>query len=236
MSTPEERKARREYQQKWNQTSKKDALRLKSLSRRRLQPVDPERPESYVECTICHEKFRQITAGHLNLHDTTCKEYKALGHPLYCQEKLDRNTEVIRARSHELSGSNHPNWKGGHKSKDSGYRIVYHNGKRYPEHRFVMEQHLGRPLLTEEVVHHIDGNRANNVISNLVILTASEHSSITGKGNSAIWHRLGVITIRLLLEQGWTLYEISSAFHVTISTIQGTLGKYQDTLKDYTKH
>lgn len=35
------------------------------------------------------------------------------------------------------------------------------------EHRYVMEQHLGRPLHAEETVHHKDGNRQNNALANL---------------------------------------------------------------------
>lgn len=35
------------------------------------------------------------------------------------------------------------------------------------EHRYVMEQHLGRPLEPGETVHHKDGDRANNALSNL---------------------------------------------------------------------
>lgn len=44
------------------------------------------------------------------------------------------------------------------------------------EHRLVMEKHLGRYLEPKETVHHIDGNRANNDISNLVLYgTRGEH-------------------------------------------------------------
>jgi len=42
-------------------------------------------------------------------------------------------------------------------------------------HRIVMENHLGRILSTNEVVHHIDGNRKNNDISNLQLMENADH-------------------------------------------------------------
>ena len=45
-------------------------------------------------------------------------------------------------------------------------------------HRTVAEAKIGRKLLAAEEVHHIDGNPANNTPDNLVVLTASEHSTI----------------------------------------------------------
>jgi len=35
--------------------------------------------------------------------------------------------------------------------------------------RFEMAKHIGRPLTTDEIVHHIDGNCSNNHIDNLVL-------------------------------------------------------------------
>jgi hypothetical protein len=39
------------------------------------------------------------------------------------------------------------------------------------EHRLLMAECLGRPLLPEEVVHHIDGDRSNNVVGNLMLFS-----------------------------------------------------------------
>ena len=58
-----------------------------------------------------------------------------------------------------------------------GYRLLRINGRRVREHRYVMELHLGRHLLAGEVVHHVDGNKLNNSISNLELLKSqSEHT------------------------------------------------------------
>lgn len=43
-------------------------------------------------------------------------------------------------------------------------------------HRFVVEAHIGRKLSSSECVHHIDGNKLNNDISNLEIMTFAEHA------------------------------------------------------------
>lgn len=44
------------------------------------------------------------------------------------------------------------------------------------EHRYVMSNHLGRWITTEEVVHHKDGNRANNKIENLELTNVRDHA------------------------------------------------------------
>jgi len=46
------------------------------------------------------------------------------------------------------------------------------------EHREIMEIHLGKKLSRNEVVHHTDHNKKNNVISNLEVMSRSAHSKL----------------------------------------------------------
>lgn len=48
--------------------------------------------------------------------------------------------------------------------------IAYHK-----EHKIVLEAHLGRKLKKHEVVHHIDGRRDNNRLTNLWLTTHAGH-------------------------------------------------------------
>lgn len=49
--------------------------------------------------------------------------------------------------------------------------------KSYLEHRWLMEQKLGRKLHTDEVVHHINENKLDNRLENLEIISRKDHSS-----------------------------------------------------------
>ena len=55
------------------------------------------------------------------------------------------------------------------------YERITINGKQRAIHRHIMEQHLGRRLSPNELVHHKDGDRHNNILSNLQIMTRGGH-------------------------------------------------------------
>jgi hypothetical protein len=77
------------------------------------------------------------------------------------------------------------------------------NDKRYYgriyEHRYVVEQHLGRILSPKEQIHHLDGVKNNNNIENLVLCAnVREHTRL---------HQKEQKFVEKLIEEGKVYYD-----------------------------
>jgi transposase len=113
--------------------------------------------------------------------------------------KLLRNAGIVPVKR-RLEGVNHGMWKGGITNLE-GYRFIRlpvghpfrsmaHRSGYVAEHRLVMAGSLGRCLLDNETVHHLDGDKLNNVLENLQ-LRQTKH----GKGQVAFCLSCGSLEI-----------------------------------------
>lgn len=82
----------------------------------------------------------------------------------YAQQQRGTELKPIRRIAPKGSGS----------VNEQGYRMMKISGRVISEHRWVMEQSLGRPLTTDENVHHINGDKLDNRIENLELWTTSQ--------------------------------------------------------------
>jgi len=110
----------------------------------------------YLICPVCRKKFRKYTDGVSRKH---CS--------MKCYNKV--------------RGKNLPKYQISIK-EGKNYRVKKINGKQIYLHRWIMEQHLGRPLTRKEVVHHINGDRHDNRVENLMVMSQSEHIKLEHEG------------------------------------------------------
>ena len=95
-------------------------------------------------------------------------------------KNVGRPAPAVAVANSRRRQQRNPNWSGGRYVAKDGYVMVRSTSPkgnlRYRrEHVVRMEQKIGRRLVKGEVVHHIDGVRSNNRLSNLWLTTSKKH-------------------------------------------------------------
>ncbi len=127
----------------------------------------------YVSCHTCGLSLTRVPSKSKNAHHFCSRA---------CQGKW---------RSQQ-TGERAAHWKGGEAVQRGGRVKLY-----MPEHpdanergyvwryRVIAEQVIGRPLRSQEVVHHIDGDETNDSPGNLMVFpNQAEHARYHGKTRS----------------------------------------------------
>ena len=61
-------------------------------------------------------------------------------------------------------------------------RRINGKSKSLPCHRFISQAFLGRKIMKDEIVHHINGNRLDNRRENLQVMKRSDHGRVHNTG------------------------------------------------------
>jgi hypothetical protein len=93
----------------------------------------------------------------------------------------------MACRNKAYRGSGNPKWRGGRIIDPQGRTLVYApeavganlmGGSHIYEYRLVAAQKIGRPLGDDEIVHHVNGDVADNRPENLAVMTQAEHARL----------------------------------------------------------
>lgn len=126
-------------------------------------------------CPVCEKSFRLPRAQAKRAFVVTCSR------------ACDANRRTTNGVGRYHNGRQVIRWS-------TGYLFLWepdhphaHRNGWVAEHRWVVEQRIGRYLRSDEHVHHINGVKDDNRSENLAVLEHGEHSSLTGRERQAAY-------------------------------------------------
>jgi len=99
----------------------------------------------------------------------------------------------------------------------AGYKRLSVNGEFIFEHRFVVEKFLRRKLRASEVVHHLNGDKLDNRIDNLQVMSNSDHCK---EHHPITWD---VALAASLLKKGVNANKLAKRFGVSRRSIKSAM-------------
>jgi len=142
-------------------------------------------------CKECSNKNRGVSKNNkitrriiicLDCNET--KEHHGQGLCKICHGRwrMRRHSEItkkLRKKDKKWFYENFMNLKPNSYYKKHGYKCLYFKNFSIYEHRWIMMRHLKRILFPWEQVHHKNGNKSDNRIKNLELVSITMHSSMT---------------------------------------------------------
>lgn len=129
------------------------------------------------KCEVCKKEFKTYLSKIKIGKGKYCSKECALKVTNKILEKNGAKTRFVKNKQHK--------WHNHRSITFSGYIEIY--CPKHPfatkrgyvrEHRLIMEDFLGRYLDKNEDVHHINGNKQDNRLENLELLSHSEHTKM----------------------------------------------------------
>ena len=141
------------------------------------------KPSCFKRSKYCSRKCQTIAIAHLpriyKITETTREKMRQR----WFSKSITQRRKILEKAWSSLRGKvgqKCHNWNGGI-SGTRGYRLLYVGSKKpkyIREHIFLIERHLGRALLPGEIVHHLNGNKQDNRLSNLRVMSSADHKRL----------------------------------------------------------